>query len=205
MPCPAHELHFSSMLWLYAIPSSSEAPAQLEWQSFELETSKGLLSVPTCDYVYFHLWIKIKSFSSWQFKKKKAFQICNYTINTPNVKIEQHMAKEIMGINQLNGMTQTDMIRQICILQWGLWGHGKRTSPNANNESQTSKNNWFGKKYLQERKRYEILKAYKLRTSDLLLDVSFLFNSGFHNTYLMQNLLQAVPEDYNIDHKFYTS
>lgn len=49
--------------------------------------------------------------------KKKAFQICNYTINKLNVKIEQHMAKEIMGINQLNGMTQTDMIHQICVLQ----------------------------------------------------------------------------------------
>lgn len=49
-----------------------------------------------------------------------------------------------------------------------------------------------------------MLEAYKLRTSDLLLDVSFLFNAGFHNTYLMQNLVQAVPQDYNIDHKFYT-
>lgn len=77
--------------------------------------------------------------SSWQFKKK-ALQICNYTINILNVKIEQHMAKEIMGINQLSGMSQTGMIRQICILQRGMWGHGKRTSPSANNESQTSKN-----------------------------------------------------------------
>lgn len=33
------------------------------------------------------------------------------------MKIEQHMAKEITGINQLNGMTQTNTIRQICILQ----------------------------------------------------------------------------------------
>lgn len=60
---------------------------------------------------------KLNLFQAGSLKKKKAFQICNYTINTPNVKIEQHMAKEIMGINQLNGMTQTDMIRQICILQ----------------------------------------------------------------------------------------
>lgn len=43
--------------------------------------------------------------------------MCNCTMNTLNVKIEQHMAKEIMGISQLNGMTQTDMIHQICVLQ----------------------------------------------------------------------------------------
>lgn len=104
------------------------------------------------------------------------------------------MAKEITGINQLNGMTQTNMIRQICILQWGVGGHGKRASPNANNESPTSKNDWFGKKYLQERKeRYEMFKAYKLRTSDLLLEVSFLFNAGIHNTYLMQNFTTSSP------------
>lgn len=50
-------------------------------------------------------------------KKTHTFQIFNYAINTLNVKIEQHMAKEIRRINQLNGMTQTDMIRQICVLQ----------------------------------------------------------------------------------------
>lgn len=61
--------------------------------------------------------------SSWQYIKKKKkikknhFQLCRYIINTLNVKIEQHMAKEIMGINQLNGMTQTNTIRPICILQ----------------------------------------------------------------------------------------
>lgn len=76
--------------------------------------------------------------------KNPTFQVCDYTINILNVEIEQHMAKEIKGINQLNGMTQTDMIRQICILQRGVQGHGKRTSPKENTESQTSKNNCCG-------------------------------------------------------------
>lgn len=80
--------------------------------------------------------------------KNPTFQVCDYTINTLNVKIEQHMAKKIKGINQLNGMTQTDMIRQICILQRGVQGHGKRTSPKENTESQTSKNNCCGWKSL---------------------------------------------------------
>lgn len=48
------------------------------------------------------------------------------------------MAKEIKRINQLNGMTQTDMIRQICVLQGGTRGIGERTSPNESTESQTS-------------------------------------------------------------------
>lgn len=52
-----------------------------------------------------------------QYKKKKAFSICSYIINTLDVKIEQHMAKEIMWINQLNGMTQTNTIHWIRILQ----------------------------------------------------------------------------------------
>lgn len=43
--------------------------------------------------------------------------MCNRIINTLNVKIEQHMAKEIMGISQLNCVTQTDMICQIHVLQ----------------------------------------------------------------------------------------
>lgn len=131
-PIPARVMHLLYVMVICNIPghqpgaNSSEAPAQLEWWRFESETSKGLLPVPICYYVYFHLWIRINSSSSWQLKKKKqtTFQICNYTINTLNVKIEQHMAKEIIGINQLNGITQTDMIRQICREVCGDTGKG---------------------------------------------------------------------------------
>jgi len=47
------------------------------------------------------------------------------------------------------------------------------------NESQTSKNNCFGKKRLRGKGGHEVFKAYKLKTGDLLLDVSFLFNVDF--------------------------
>lgn len=42
------------------------------------------------------------------------------------MKIEEHMAKEIIGINQLNGITQTDMIRQICSEVCGDMGEALR-------------------------------------------------------------------------------
>lgn len=92
------------------------------------------------------------------------------------------MAKEIKRINQLNGMTQTDMIRQICVLQWGTWGHGKSTSPKESTESQTSENIWFGWKHLLGgNEMSDTCKTYEVSKSDLLLDGSFLFNAVFHN------------------------
>lgn len=54
------------------------------------------------------------------------------------MKIE-HMAKEIMGISQLNGMTQTNMIRQICVSQRSMWGHGNMTSLHANDKGKVLK------------------------------------------------------------------
>lgn len=158
--------------------NSAGAPHQQQGWCFESDTPKQL-SAHTFAYVYFHLWIRINPISSWQFKKNYTFQIFNYAINTLNVKIEQHMAKEIRRINQLNGMTQTDMIRQICVLQWGTWGHGKRASPTESTDSQTSI--WFGWKHLLGgNEMSDTCKTYEVSKSDLLLDGYFLFNAVFH-------------------------
>lgn len=98
------------------------------------------------------------------------------------MKIEEHMAKEIIGINQLNGITQTDMIRQICSEVCGDMGEALRLMQIM--ENKLLKGLIWQKKYVQGRKeRYEVFKADKLRTSGLLLDVCFLFDAGFHNTY----------------------
>lgn len=63
------------------------------------------------------------------------------------------MAKEIMGISQLNGMTQTNMIHQICVLQWSVWGHGNMTSLNANNKDKVLKITDLAKSIFKEVRR----------------------------------------------------
>lgn len=107
------------------------------------------------------------------------------------------MAKEIMGISQLNSMTQTDMIRQICILQWSVWGHGNMTSPNANNKAKVLKITDLAR----SKKKYEMFKAYKLRT-----DICFWMSSLMleFTIPLDVELTKRVPQDNNLDHKVYT-